>query len=84
MIFRYFYILGSSIDSIKSIVMENNLVEASLDTAFTADKFSIDSVYYHFSLDGNQIIANINNEQIGLVLRAIPYTDSYPLFNITI
>ena len=83
MIFRYFYILGNNMDSIKSTVIQNNLVQASLDTAFTADKFSVDSIYYHFSLNGNEIIANANNEQRGLVLRSIPYADSYPLFNIS-
>ena len=83
MSFRYFYVLGENIDSIKNIILEHNLVSEALDTAYTPHSNIVDSLNYNFNKVGSSIITNVNDTSIGLKLRTSPYINSYPLFKIT-
>ena len=83
MSFRYFYVLGADIESVKSAIINNKLVSASLDTSYTASIYSVDSVRYSFLQQLNKITTSIDTNGSGLLLRTSPYANSYPLFKLT-
>ena len=83
MSFRYFYVLGATVDSVKNIIITENLVSKALDTAYIPAANSVDSVRYLFQQSLNTITENISNGNSGLMLRTSPYLNSYPLFKIT-
>ena len=83
MSFRYFYILGNNIDLVRNTIVNNNLISQSLDTAFTANTNDVDTIRYHFSKELGIIESSVDTLGIGLLLRASPYFDSYPLFKIS-
>ena len=83
MSFRYFYVLGANVDSVKYTILQNNLVSHALDTAFIPSIQGVDSVKYSFQLSGSQINEGISINNNGLLLRTSPYSNSYPLFKIT-
>ena len=83
MSFRYFYVLGATVDSVKNTIITENLVSKALDTAYTPAVNSVDSVLYIFQQNLNTITENISNGNSGLMLRTSPYLSSYPLFKIT-
>lgn len=79
--FRFYYVLGENIDSVRSTIDDNGLVDQSFDSDFTPQKMDVDSIGYdiHYS-EGS---FNLNATSMGLVLRAVPYQNSYPLFVVT-
>lgn len=83
MCFRYFYVLGSNVDSVKSSIIQNGLVDAAMDSAYTPLATEVDSVRYRFEQNGSNISASIINSGAGLMLRTSPYLNSYPLFLIS-
>ena len=82
MSFRYFYILGANVEQVKNIIIENNLVNNALDTSYTAFINDVDSIGYEFDNIGSSIVYGVNQLEPNLFLKAIPYQNSYPLFNI--
>lgn len=83
MSFRYFYVLGANVDSVKNKILNENLVYNSLDTAYIPSAVNVDSVRYLFQQTGTSITESISNTNSGLLLRTSPYLNSYPLFKIT-
>ena len=83
MSFRYFYVVGSNIDSTSTSIINNNLISESLDTAYTSDINSVDTFRYNFTIEQGHIIPTIDTLNSGLLLRSSPYLNSYPLFNIS-
>lgn len=83
MSFRYFYVLGSDIDSASNTIINNNLILESLDTAYTSNINNVDTIRYHFTKEMGRIESSIDTLYSGLLLRSSPYSDSYPLFNIS-
>jgi hypothetical protein len=83
MSFRYFYVLGANVDSVKNTILTNQLVSNSLDTAFIPNANDVDSVYYLFQQSGSSITTSISGSTTGLSLKTSPYLNSYPLFKIT-
>lgn len=83
MSFRYFYVLGSNVDSVRSSIIQNGLVEAAMDSAYTPLATEVDSVRYRFEQNGSNISASSSNSGAGLMLRTSPYINSYPLFLIS-
>ena len=83
MSFRYFYILAENIDSIRNTIIQYDLVSHSLDTAYTANINSVDSLNYSFNKIGSSIIADINTNDGSVYLKTSPYENSYPLFKLT-
>lgn len=76
--FRFYYVLGENVDSVKSTIVEHGLVSASFDSDFTPQKLDVDSVAYHIHSNGSTLTTSINEE--GLMLQVTPYLNSYPLF----
>jgi len=83
MSFRYFYVLGANVDSVKNTILTESLVSNSLDTAYIPAASTVDSVRYLFQQTLNTITATISSGNSGLMLRTSPYLNSYPLFKIT-
>ena len=84
MSFRYFYVLGANVDSVKNKILNENLVYNSLDTAYIPSAVNVDSVRYLFQQTGTSITESISSTNSGLLLRTSPYLNSYPLFKITV
>ena len=82
MSFRYFYILGANVEDVKNVIIENDLVNNALDTSYTAFINDIDSIGYEFDIIGSSIIYSVNQLEPNLFLKASPYQNSYPLFNL--
>jgi hypothetical protein len=78
--FRYYYVLGSSVDDVKSSILNNKLKTFAYDSVYTAPKNQVDSVYYDFQYQNNLISPLVAN--FGLKLTTQPYLNSYPVFNI--
>ena len=83
MSFRYYYVLGASIDSIKNTIIEYDLVGHGLDTAYVAQINEVDSIRYSFHFTNQQITSQVTNSNHGLLLRTSPFMDSYPLFQLS-
>lgn len=83
MSFRYFYVLGANVDSVRSTILTNDLVSNALDTAYVPNANIVDSVSYLFQQSENSITAIISSANYGLMLRTSPYINSYPLFKLT-
>jgi len=82
MSFRYFYVLGQNIESVKNTISNYNLVSESLDTAYTASINDVDSIRYRFVQHQGIITTIPDTSGSALLLRTNPYNDSYPLFKI--
>ena len=82
MSFRYFYVLGQNIESVKNTISNYNLVSESLDTAYTASINDVDSIRYRFVQHQGIITTIPDTSGSALLLRTSPYADSYPLFKI--
>jgi len=80
--FRYFFVLGASIDSVKNKILQYNLVSTAFDTAYIPNKFETDSIRYHFHQNDSEIVVSIDTTTDGLILRTSPYSNSYPLFKL--
>lgn len=83
MSFRYFYVLGASVDSVKSTILEYDLVSHGLDTAYVANINDVDSLRYTFSPSAQSLSAVVTSSGSGLLLRTSPFSESYPLFKIS-
>ena len=83
MSFRYFYVLGASVDAVKNTILEYDLVGHGLDSSFVADINDVPFLRYGFSNSGQGIEEMVTNTPNGLLLRTSPYSESYPLFKIT-
>ena len=83
MSFRYFYVLGANVDSVKNTILQENLVAHTLDTAYVSSSINVDSIRVNFNLDGSTISINTTQDSTGLLLKTKPYLNSYPLFKIT-
>lgn len=85
MSFRYFYVLGASVDSVKNTLLQENLLAETLDTAYTPMAANVPFLYYQFaqSQPTSAITANYDLGPDGLLLRTLPFQNSYPLFLIT-
>jgi hypothetical protein len=84
MSFRYFYVLGASVDSVKNSIITNNLISNAFDTAYTPSFFEVNNVEYIFEKNGSNIEATISNTPVGGLLMAVsPFENSFPLFKIT-
>ena len=79
--FRFFYVLGENVDSVRSTINNNGLVNAAFDSDFIPQKWEVDSIGYNVHANGAGF--NVNQSSTGLVLRSVPYLNSYPLFLIT-
>jgi hypothetical protein len=82
MSFRYFYVLGASVDAVKSTIFEYDLVGHGLDSSFVADMNDVPSLRYTFSTSGQGIQEMVTTSPYGLLLKTSPYSDSHPLFKI--
>ena len=82
MSFRYFYVLGASVDAVKSTILEYDLVGHGLDSSFVADMNDVPSLRYAFSTSGQGIQEVVTTAPYGLLLKTSPYSDSHPLFKI--
>ena len=82
MSFRYFYVLGTDVESVKNTIINNDLVSESLDTAYTPGINNVDSIRYTFVQQQGQINSIVDTTNSGLLLRTNPYVNSYPLFKI--
>ena len=49
MSFRYFYVLGASVDSVKNTIVQYDLISHGLDTAYVANIYDVDSLRYSFA-----------------------------------
>lgn len=83
MSFRYFYVLGANIDSVRATILSENLVANALDTAYVPDVNIVGSVRYLFRQNLNSITASLSTTLNGFTIRTIPYHNSYPLFKLT-
>jgi hypothetical protein len=81
--FRYFYVVGSTVDTVKNTILQEKLISNTLDTAFTFPVNAVDTVRFRFQKKGSSIIVNVDTSPTGLLLRAQPYLNSHPLFLIT-
>ena len=79
--FRFFYVLGENVDSVRSTINNNGLVNAAFDSDFIPQKWEVDSIRYNVHANGAGF--NVSQSSTGLVLRSVPYLNSYPLFLIT-
>ena len=79
--FRFFYVLGESVDSVRSAINDNGLVSAAFDSDFIPQKWEVDSIGYNIHSDG--IGFSVSQTTNGMMLRSVPYLSSYPLFLIT-
>lgn len=79
--FRFYYVLGENVDSVKNTIVDHGLVSASFDSDFIPQKFDIDSVEYNVHSSANTFSVTPNS--LGLMLRVTPYQNSYPLFLIS-
>ncbi len=77
---RNFYILDSHIDSIKSIIVDEQLDNATFYGPWNKTATEVDSTAYLFEYQGNELIATETNFTDGLNLKLRPYEGSYPLF----
>ena len=82
MSFRYFYVLGANVDSVKYTILTRDLVSQCLDTAYIPNVNDVDSVRYLFQQTGPSITYNISGDNSGLLLKTSPYLNSFPLFKI--
>ncbi len=83
MSFRYFYVLGANVDSVKNTILMRDLVSQALDTAYIPNAHNVDSVRYLFQQTGPSITQNISGDNSGFLIKTSPYLSSYPLFKIT-
>jgi len=83
MSFRYFYVLGANVDSIKNTILEYNLIGQGLDTSYVAPISEVDSLRYSFQFINQEIIEYVTGSSNGLLLRTSPFSDSYPLFKLS-
>ena len=83
MSFRYFYVLGANVDSIKNTILEYNLIGQGLDTSYVAPISEVDSLRYSFQCVNQEIIEYVTGSSNGLLLRTSPFSDSYPLFKLS-
>lgn len=77
---RNFYILNSNIDAIKDTIINQDLENKTFYGSHNLASNQIDSVYYIFEYQGNELIVNTTNSTNGLKLKLIPYQNSQPLF----
>ena len=83
MSFRYFYVLGASVDSVKNTILEYDLIGHGLDTSYVASINDVDSLRYSFQFINQEIIEQTTPFDNGLQLRTSPFSDSYPLFKLS-
>ena len=83
MSFRYFYVLGASVDSVKNTILEYDLIGHGLDTSYVAPIGEVDSLRYSFELINQGIHEQATGSNNGLLLRTSPFSDSYPLFKLS-
>jgi len=83
MSFRYFYVLGASVDSVKNTILEYDLIGHGLDTSYVASINDVDSLRYLFEFNNQEIIEQTTPFDNGLQLRTSPFSDSYPLFKLS-
>ena len=83
MSFRYFYVLGASVDSVKNTIVQYDLISHGLDTAYVANIYDVDSLRYSFAYSTQSLSASVTGSESGLLLRTSPFSDSYPLFKIS-
>ncbi|MFT4544089.1 MAG: hypothetical protein ACI9UR_000640 [Bacteroidia bacterium] len=81
--FRYFYVLGASVDDVKSTIIDHQLVSSAFDTAFIPNREDVDSVAYWFHELVGAIETSVDPTFNGLKIRTQPYLNSYPLFKLT-
>jgi len=80
MSFRYFYVIGANVDSCKNSIVNYDLINNCLDTAYTPMKYDVDSIYYLFESNNQLISATPYNYQLGEQFKTKPYLNSYPVF----
>jgi len=83
MSFRYFFVLGANVDSVKNTILNHALVQNALDTAYTPSYNEVDSLRYLFESVGSAIHVSVSTDSTGLMLKASPFLNSYPLFKLT-
>jgi hypothetical protein len=83
MSFRYFYVLGASVDSVKNTILEYDLIGHGLDTSYVASINDVDSLRYLFEFNNQEIIEQTTPFDNGLKLRTSPFSESYPLFKLS-
>jgi len=83
MSFRYFYVLGASVDSVKNTILEYDLIGHGLDTSYVASINDVDSLRYLFEFNNQEIIEQTTPFDNGLQLRTSPFSESYPLFKLS-
>ena len=83
MSFRYFYVLGASVDSVKNTILEFDLIGHGLDTSYVAPIGEVDSLRYSSELINQGINEQVTGSNNGLLLRTSPFSDSYPLFKLS-
>ena len=83
MSFRYFFVLGTNVDSVKNTILNHSLVSNALDTAYTPSFNEVDSIRYLFESVGSAIHVSVSTDSTGLLLKSHPFLNSYPLFKLT-
>jgi len=81
--FRYFYVLAESIDSVRSKIIQEDLVGHTLDSAYVPMMGDVDSVQYKFMAMSGEAVSVESFASEGIMLRTMPFADSYPVFRLT-
>jgi hypothetical protein len=81
MSFRYFYVIGSSVDQLRDVIVDLDLESEAYDLDQTPELSDVDSMGYTVGQDvNNRYILSESNSESAWYLRSSPYKDSYPVF----
>jgi hypothetical protein len=82
--FRHYYVVGASVDDVKSKIDTYNLTDKVFDVGTTPAKSEVADVHYNITKSG--IVTNAadsTSAEANLTIKATPYVNSYPLALIT-
>jgi hypothetical protein len=78
--FRHYYVVGASIDDIKSKIDTHGLTDQVFDVGTTPKKSEVADIHYNISQSGIVIIAeDSTSTDANYTIKATPYVNSYPL-----
>jgi hypothetical protein len=82
--FRHYYVVGASVDDVKSKIDTYNLTDKVFDVGTTPAKNEVVDIHYNITKSGAVIAAeDSTSTEANLTIKATPYVNSYPLALIT-
>jgi hypothetical protein len=82
--FRYYYVVGASVDDVKTKIDTYDLTDKVFDVGTTPKKSEVVDIYYNITTSGVVIAAEYSTStEANLTIKATPYVNSYPLALIT-